>query len=354
MADLFGAPVGISAAIGDVRQLGELAMQPGRLAMQPDQARLLKAQAGIEEMKLQEEQRYAGALSAAAAGGTGGPAGGSMADQIGRLAELTLSAGAPNKAMKLITEYSALKGHEAQLLAANARTALAEAQMTKIKSQWVASHLMDATDPQSWQQTNADYEATFKEPSPYKVQPYSPELVNRLQNGALTVKERMDLRIKELNRQSLEASRKSTEQHQRTMERYDAVKAQAAATRAKVAEEQAGGRMPPAGYTAEAVDLLTHDYIDMEPNEARSKGRQVAERAQELIRHNRGLKPTEAVASAYLNMQQEGAFNDYAKIPVKGVKGDASQKALAEKYGQTYDPVYEYREVNGHLQRRKR
>lgn len=343
---LFGAPQGISQAIGDVQQLGQLAMQP-------DVAELTHAQAGLAALKLNEEQAFAKALQ----GSTGGVSPGTpLSDQIAKLSELAFRSGAPSKAIALAKDYGVLKAHEAAAVSADARKVTAGITAERNKAQWVATHVMDAQDQQSWQRVNADYEAQFGEQSPYKNTPYSPDLARKLQLAAMTAKERAELKLRDANNASLEAARRSTELHQRNTERIQAARLDTERQREArlAAKEGPGAKAAPAGYTSEAVDLLTRDYVDIEPADARIQGRAVAERAQELVRANRALTMTQAVTRAYQEMQLKGAFNAYTAMPLKAGGGAQTQKALVESYGQTYDPAYDYRVVGGALQRKKK
>lgn len=343
---LFGAPQGISQAIGDVRQLGQLAMQP-------DVAELTHAQAGLATLKLQEEQAFSKALQGSM-GGVSPTA--PISDQLARLSELAFKSGAVNKGVALAKDYGVIKAHEAAAVSAKAREVTAGILAERNKAQWVATHAMDAQDQQSWQQVNAQYEQQFGEPSPYKNTPYSPDLTRKLQLAAMTAKERADLKLREANNASLDAARQNTERHQAAGERIQAARLDVERQReARQREKDAGGaKAPPAGFVAEANDLLTKDYIDIEPQAARLKAREVAERAQDLVRKNRALTMTQAVTKAYSEMQASGSFDEYTRMPTKAGGAGKDQKSLAESYGQTYDPAYEYRVVGGALQRKKK
>lgn len=374
---LYGAPEGISTAISDVQALNQLAMAPmQRAQMQAqtaqaqaqtaniiEQARVHRAQAGIAELQLAEDKSFARALQDSALGGpaetnrpsAGAPTGTTaISDLIGSRMMLAWQAGAPNKAIELATKYSTLKGHEATTAAATARAQAANLQITKAKAQWFATRAMDIKDPGSWAALNADYARTWNEPSPYAGVPYFDGMGEKVATEAMTVKERMDAAYKEHTKKSTDEQRRFTRENQTKMREIQRQRLEIERQRATAGKKGTVGKPPPAPYTSQAVDLIKRDYLDIEDQDARIKGREIAEQAYAIVQENPNLTPTQAVTRVYLQAAEKGIFKDYLKIPTKGSKVNAEQKALAEAWGVKYDPGYDYAIIGGKLKYRKK
>lgn len=373
---LFGAPQGVSQAIGDVQGLENLALYP-------DQARLLHAQAGLETMRLQEEQNYAKALAAmqtqhrppTPVAGTPALPGDTQTgmldqqiDNIGRLAEVAAGAGAPNKAMGLLKTYEGLISHKATIEAAQARQQFYHLKTAQEQTQWFATHAMDVKDPQSFDKLNNDFEAQFNTPSPYRGMQWSADLPDRIAKEALSVKDRITISMRDAESKAREADRADAQRSRRVREGI-------AQQRLKLEQEREGRQQklgktadPTPGTIEEAKRLILKDYPNIDDKDGAAYN--VASEAKAIMRKNPSLGASEAVAQAYLAAKSRGEFVEGQPFTIGGFKvpgttpqtkfvrpelqRESAQMDLAKKYGVQYDPTYEYREVAGQLQRRKK
>lgn len=226
-----------------------------------------------------------------------------IADQMDRLATLAGQAGMVETASKLATKGSTVRK--------NASIANKNALDSQIKDWNTASSLLgEAKDQDSWDLANDMYTFATGKKSPFSNRPYSPELVEQLQNGISSAK---DKAITEYNRVHSDTSRAYQDVAQARVRLYNA--------RASAIEKAGGTTAKEKSPELQAAtDLINQDYRNVNPEEARNFGRQITERARDLMRQNPALTRLEATTKAYHEKRSSGAFGAYTPIARRQMK----------------------------------
>ncbi len=267
-------------------------------ALTTEHARLGRAQADSAEMDLASRKQMAALMQSG--GGPGAPTG-SMADRIESMAQTAASSGMISEAVDLTAKASTIRGHEMdqQTKAVNAQ---------KSQLELISRLTAGVNDQPSWQSAISTFESMTGKKTGLADMPYDPQQIQKIQAWALSTKDQIDLHIKQQKADSLDATRASQIRLHKAQEHLENVRA------AKIEKE--GGesaRMPSGPETSAASDLVTRDYIDMDPNEARIHARQIAELAGDLRRANPALRATEAMTQAYRAYEGSGALANYMK-----------------------------------------
>lgn len=357
MADMFGAPIGISQRTSDddTHQFRNLQAQEmmGNIAVQPSQLQINQVKAQEAQLDLQMRQKFAAQAQVDQQVGQGR----SMADQLDGFAQTAMNAGMVDKAAGFASKASEIRSH-----AATQASALAMEKERKLKT---AIDMMDtssrlfgnATDDATWNAANRAYPILTGQPSPFEGMSYDPTLAKHIGTQSLSAKDKLEIDLKQHQQDAL-ADLRTQEQTKREADTKLATARTALVQARTTAIEKAGGAGKPSNATNRrmAMDMLVTDWDDIEKPEANRFADQISERATEMMKENPGLKGSEAVTRAYGELKDADAFYGFhpaAKRPTRTTPIPA-QKTLAETYGQPYDPAYEYKEEGGKLLRRKK
>jgi len=309
MPEMFGMPAGIEAAQEgiDRHALQQLAIQRGK-------------------QDLDAQQRMAKLLAEETAEGSpDDPAVPLASNQVVKLARLAAQAGSFNQAIDMFGKAAQIRHSEAQTAQEKWKTRMQEVEEAE---RLVAG----ANDAESWDRGIAAYKMMTGKDSPLAGIPYSPESKRIVEEALRTSKNVAAAQLSQSRIPLVEAQTKQARAHtayeeERTITeketRRDLVKAQTKAAEARAAHVgKAGGssRAPTQAQLKSATDMIVRDYLDITPEESRIVGREVAERATDIMASHPGLRATEAMAQAYAEKQQEGAFDDYMKAPVRKKK----------------------------------
>jgi len=235
-----------------------------------------------------------------------------LSDQFSEMANLALNRGLVTQGTKLAEESAKLKSHEAQDSAATAlagkRAATAASEGLKV----FASAMNGVKSQEDFDNANAMYALTFGQPSPFSGATYSPDLVKRIGDMALTKKQQLDLQMKKAEDEDeartraslrgyraerlkiLDRQEQERERHAKEMERIAGVRAEKAG---KGGKEPAVGS-PSAQTVKRAGVLIGKEFPDLPANELAEARQTVAARAKALMTANRALDEDTALRQA--------------------------------------------------------
>lgn len=353
MADMYGAPLGERAWLDDARRGLATGAQVqhtlGEIAMQPDQARLLKVKADLGQMQLREETLWQDLLAkvqgqppAARGGFTGPPApDADMAQQentlwnaampqaqpqdpikrLNNLAELAIGSGLVTKGMKILEETSQIEQRRASQRSSETQASLNAMKMLRDEAENMAQFFGGVKSQQELDMANDLFRFQTGKPSPFANIPYDPEIINSLNQRALSAKERYDLAEKTAHNRALEEHQRLRRgQHDRTAniaeerlklerEREERLRkqgdARAAAARAprrveaKREDVQEAGRIILQDFPK--ADEINYDGF-------KSARESIASEAAALLQRNPALSRAQALRQAYTQARQGGDF----------------------------------------------
>lgn len=293
---MFGAPTGESQAYADIRanKLAEMTLAQGSVALEQAKLNLSSQKQMIEMMNQPGPQ-------AQAQGGKPPPTVSQSFDlssQMERLSQMALASGMPEKAREYAVAGSTLK-NQASAIAKNDLDAQLK-HFTLIGSLMAGVH-----DEASWQRANKIYQMQVGSPTPYAKLPYDPRVVEEIQMGATSAKDRALTSAAQARQQASEAAVAEREA------RVPLIRAQT-----KLAEERtttlkkAGAvtLIPKAGDIKAITDLIVKDYgAGVLPEDARVMARPVAESMVHMIKAE-GLAPSVAANRAYQEAKAAGVF----------------------------------------------
>lgn len=299
---MFGAPIGESQAMDDIRQrqLADLALSEGSVKLQ-------EAQVTLESQKSMLAMMQQGGIMPQTGGQPQQPQQPSTADandkaydlagMMDKLAVMSAASGMPEKAREYATAGSTLRHQSDQ----NADTDFKE----KIKHlDYIGTLMQNVHDEQSWKQANAMYQMTMGQPTPYAQMPYNPTVVEELKAGVATAKDRATTAAQE----ALKISRQSATDERNA--RIPLIRAQTALANERtdhLRKSGAVGLIPKAGDVKAITDLITKDYPSAMPEDARVRARPIAEDVLRIQRTT-NLTQSQAVEKAYQNAKSAGAF----------------------------------------------
>lgn len=351
---MFGAPEGFIAfdqnELVKARTQSELA----QAASYPSEIRLRNAQAGkLEAEADQEKQLAALAMQMNAgggapdnselgslAGGTGGlpaPQPLSMGDKIGRLSEMAMNAGLATKAQALAQSAALIRSREASQLSAATTARLNQLKLVTENAQLQGQVFGGANDEASWRTANALYEFQTGQASPYRDMPYSPGLVQQINDSALTAKERADEEAKRLTRDATNKYRQSRlaqiDEQNRIRREAQRIREAREARLAKAGGGK-GVTSPNKSETDQAARLIKKDYSNMDPADLNDASFNLAADARALRRANPALDAGSALQQAYNSSVAAGDFQTGART-VAGVEIPGTTKTSYNGRGRT-------------------
>lgn len=242
----------------------------------------------------------------------------SMADKLDRAANLFAGSGLIKKATDTAKAAAEIRAKADEGLKDRSQAALNQLRQRTQQAEAMAQHFGGATDQASLDLANRLYEFQTGQRSPLSDVPYSPELIESLNQSALSAKERLDLEEKYLSRQNLAGYRK------RRLEQFDTendirdknyrLRKDTAERRAKVTGGT--GRLPSAepkeAEIKQVKNLIQRDF----PFMADAKGTDasamsdaaytVAAEARALMRANPALSTSAAINQAYTSAVRNG------------------------------------------------
>ncbi len=334
-SNMFGVPEGITAFDQNELVKAETAAKFNEMAMSPYRARLLSAQAAkLEEATAQE--RTMGDLARRVMGGDvqtgtgavqlGGPDaseigsvyGGqpqqasSFSAQLNTLARTAFGAGLVTKGEALAKTAALIGTRETARDLSITQAALNRLKGVRENAELTSQLLGGVNDEESWQRANALYTFQTGQPSPYAQLPYSKELVERLNQAALSAKERAELEEKGLVRKATKAYR---DRRLGQIDTEDALrKRRVDVAEAREARISKTGGKPISSPSKEEQDqvarLIKKDYPNLSTAELNEAKFSIGAEAKALRRANPALDASTALQQAYNNAIQSGDFKN--------------------------------------------
>lgn len=303
MADMFGAPVGISKARED-RRLDELA----QLTLDKGAIEIDKAEYELESQKrMLDLMKGAGLMN-----GPGGPQAApgtaqnfkssfDMADTMDRLSELALQSGQPQAAADYASKASTLRTQAEQITTARANTTLKHLNI-------LSSLMTNVKDQRSWEAANRMFKEQTGKDTPYAKMPFSPQLIQQIKLGAMTEKDKALMESAKARTAAAEASEKER------VARIPLIKAQTELTRQrtiKLTKDGAIVKIPKSGEVRMITDLIIKEYgAALPPEDARVLAQPVAERMLEILKES-NISRSQAAIKAF---QEAKAGNHFGGI----------------------------------------
>jgi hypothetical protein len=329
MAEMFGAPVGVSKALSDIRaqELHDLSLATGRVELEKSKIELSSQKQMLEMMKATEARSNPqGRMDKTY----------DLAGSMDVLANLALRSGLPDKAREYAVAGSTLRRTTDEIEKNRLEATIKHLNL-------IGSLMENVTDERSWQQANAMYQLQTGKPTPYAKMPYNPQTVEQLRMGVMSAKDRALTAAAKAREKSASAVTEEREA------RIPLIKAQTELTNQRTAALKKAGavaKIPKASEVRAVTDLIIRDYgAAMLPEDARVLARPVAERMVNIMKES-NLTQSEAAEQAYQEAKADGAFGGIRprpqmsgtlqkplEIPQKNGKPDAA-KLRANMYYQ--------------------
>lgn len=310
MAGIFGSAAGTSQAMADMQR-----------AAQTQGQQLQNQQAALQ---LQEQQKMSQMMAQAATNPR--EAAKSPADKMEDMAQLALNAGLTASGSKLATDAAGVRLKEAQSRHANAQTFEQQSTAAKAELDTVTRLLQGVNDQASWDAANGLFEQIMGRKSPFQGMEYNPAVVSSLQQSALSLKDKLDLAIKQQRANSQQANDESNISFRKFREGVLAQDLRIKQSREdrlrKTGGKNADIGAPGKSELDHASDLVQEAYPDLPQDELNSAAYTVAARARALRKTTPGLDADAATERALLESRaQFQTVNDSYHIlgvPVPG------------------------------------
>lgn len=288
MAGLFGAPVGQSQALADMQTIAQT------------QGQELNNQAMAQ--KLGDQQRLTQIMQGLSGNGT-------PVEMMEQASTAALKAGMPAAGMDMAKGALdlRLKQQQASHAAAQARQ---QDMLTATSQLGMAERLLGGvTDRASWESANRMFEQLTGSPSPFAQIPYDPATISQLRQETLTLKDQLDLHIKQQNADTRSAQAEGAasfrEFRKRNMEQNTRIRQQQADRQAKAAGSRADVGAPTKGELDRAADMIGKTYSNLPDSEVNDAAYAVASRARAIRKTNPGVDADEAFQRALAESSQE-------------------------------------------------
>jgi len=309
---MWGTAVG-GAAAG--KEMLDAALGLSEIELRGAHQRYYGAGAQKLEAEAKEQQGMAELMQRQAAGmPTEGSV--SIADRMDSLARAAMDAGLVTRSQELAKNASLVRQREASALTSGTTAALNQVKLVRDRAELTGQIFGGATDETTWAQTHRLWEFQTGQPSPYANQPYSSELVERINATALSTKERADAEASRLTREGLAGFRTARlAQHDTENRIREARLALARAREARLAKA-GGGRTVSSPGTSEvdqARRLIGRDYTNLEAADLGDAAYSVAAEARALRRSNPALDANVALQQAYNNARAAGDFQTLSR-----------------------------------------
>lgn len=350
----------------------------GRLA-EADALAKLAAQAKIRhetaladeaEGRASEQRRFTDAMRQITMSRPGEKVG-SLADQLESQALQLSDLGFAAKAGALGAQAANIRLHEAQQTHQESAAAKLDYQQKTSVLDRIANIYGSATNEQEWAAANMMIAQQFPDfDNPLAKIPFSPEAAKMASAQALSMKDKLGLKIKQQTADSEESLRASREDYLAT--RADLLRRQVAdrERRTEILEKNGGKKgvdkpigSPSTGDVKAAGNLLKSAYPDLPKEEAGAAAYQIASEAKRMAKENPGLSMSVAMSRALASAQKDGYFevtdkmfgwsksaryNPAGKSPETALPAPADRKFKADHYYQTPKGVLRFDGTSWH------
>lgn len=319
-SEMFGSPIGERAAADELNTDANTFLMLGQLAGLPAKQRLTEAQAGAAELELSNERSMARLMQQAAANdGHGVGKGGSIGDTFEDLGRLAMKAGLTTKATEFSKTGAYLRAQESLQQSRVAAQRVNELKAAGTRMDLFGRLLTDVTDEDSWNRANLMYQLESGAPSMWAGLPYSPDLVQRLRTGAMSVKDQIAEQLRGEENASKERSRRALAAHRLQIEGIQKDRNRIMEEREKRISKGGSGKAvtgPAKAEVDQAVRLVKGDFKDLPDSDYLNAAYEVAAEAKSLRRQNPALDANTAIQQAYLKAKSRG---DFKEIQEKGL-----------------------------------
>lgn len=288
MAGLFGAPIGQSAAVADMAQIAQT------------QGQELKNQAMGQQM--QEHARLTQIMQGLSGQGT-------PVEMMEQASTAALKAGLPSAGLDMAKGAMELRLKQQQMGHAAAQQRQQEMLSAKAQLGMAERLLGGVTDQASWESANRMFEQLTGGPSPFSRMPYDPATVAQLQQETLTLKDQLDLQIKQQNADTRSAQAEGAASfrdfRRQNMEENTRIRRMQAERQAKAAGSRADVGAPTKGELDRAADIVRKAYPQLPGGEINDAAYAVASRARGVRKSNPGVDADEAFQRALSESARE-------------------------------------------------
>lgn len=322
MSELYGAPSGIQASIADEHTQATTRYN-NSLANKMDQE-------AAQAQRLQELMQQTG-LGATQVGTVQDPAA-----RLSQLGSLSIQAGNVKQGAELLDKASQIDLRRTTELGKLATIEKQEFETNMKLVQTAQQFLAGATDQQSWNQSNAAFQLTTGQASPFAGMPFSEALKQTLNDGFTTTATRLtaDYRQKEYDRKKA-ANESAAGARASTLDiRRETLKLQ---KQREIRLAKAGGKdkTKPAGMPSKAEVAVVDGLLDgmgLSADDRVGLADDIAQEARRLWKNNPALTPKEAAARVLMQKQESGEL-------VPGEKQGFLGKLLNDKSGKVFSPL---------------
>ena len=298
----------------------------GRIAMQPAELRYKTLQGDKLQFEIDQDKQVAELMRAAFGGqaadpsavesGTVGAEGlrleqsalrpqTSLADKFGNAAEIFAGAGQVKRAQELAKTASTLRQQQAAAISSQTTALLNQLKITRENAENLAQFFGGAGSQEELDQANRLYQFQTGQPSPFQNVPFSEDLIDGLNQRALSAKERFDLADKAATRLNLKTYRDARLGQFETENRIREERLRLNREREERLRKQGGGRLPSADPKPDEIRQvkamirkdfpMAKDFAD----EMGTAAFTIAAEARAKMRANPALSPSAALNQAY-------------------------------------------------------
>lgn len=334
MANMFGAPEGVSQAESDLRanKLAEMSLAKGAVELEIARVKLDENKKMLEMMAQATESPSARNLN--------------LADSMTNLATMAMKSGLPDQAREFAETGATLRRTTSEIEDKNFKQKMAHLGL-------LSSLMSGVRDEQSWRQANAMFKMQTGQDTPYAKMPYNPRFVEQLQQGTATAKDRALTEAAKARQKSSEASARENEA------RLPLIRAQVEETRARTEKLRKAGALqviPKSTDVKVIKDLIVNEYgAGVMSEEATMLAQPVAERMLEILKDS-NISRSQASQRAFQEAKSNGHFgglrprtkmkgriDNPLDIPTKDGKADPSKlrtnlyyKGIGKFAGETF------------------
>lgn len=246
----------------------------------------------------------------------------SLANDLNSMASLAMDSNMPEQAKDYAIAASTLQKNQAQMEKVSLET--------QGKNRELVEKLLPSVhDEASWKQANMIFQMETGHPSPYANHPYDPEFVKQIESATMTAKDKA-ITASNLAR-AKESEAKAREADFRTKTLLPS-QSRLLDDRDKALIKNGGKALiPKAGEVKVITDLMQSQFdIDgtdtKQMADARTQARPIAERMNEILKENPGMKQTEAAKRAFKESSARGDFAGLNKN--KALPGASPKSAM--------------------------
>lgn len=235
----------------------------------------------------------------------------SIADQLDNLARLSAGSGYITKAQEVAKTAATLRARAAAADSSANSAALSRIRAAQRDSQLVGQLFGNVTDQASMDRAVDLYEFRTGQRSELRGAQYDPTLIRRVQDEAITAKDRADLQEKELTRDAQKRYRDARLGQIDTQNNIRQQRVDLERQREERLAKQGGGKAitaPSQQEQSQAERLVKQDFSGMESRDAKDAAYSIAAEARALRRANPALDANQALQQAYAAAKAAGDF----------------------------------------------